>query len=386
MSLKKFIESKTAPGVILCLSAVLALIFANSPLNHFYEGFKNLPVLLQVGSFSIDKPLLLWINDGLMAIFFLLIGLEIKRELIEGHLSDYRQALLPAIAALGGLVVPALIYSYFNWGDPIAIQGWAIPSATDIAFALGVLLMLGDRVPASLKICLVAVAIIDDLAAVIIIALFYTADISLISLSLSFIGLSIALLLNLKGVTKIGPYVLLGIFIWACVLKSGVHATLAGVALGLIIPLRVENSKGESPLKVMEHSLHSFVAFVVLPVFAFANAGLSFSGVTIEKLLNPVTIGIALGLFVGKQAGVMIATFIGYRLSLCRLPEGVTWTQFYGMALLTGIGFTMSLFIGTLAFTDIEMATPVRLGVLIGSILSALAGVAVLLIGRRNDS
>jgi len=386
MSLKKFIESKTAPGVILCLSAVLALIFANSPLNHFYEGFKNLPVLLQVGSFSIDKPLLLWINDGLMAIFFLLIGLEIKRELIEGHLSDYRQALLPAIAALGGLVVPALIYSYFNWGDPIAIQGWAIPSATDIAFALGVLLMLGDRVPASLKICLVAVAIIDDLAAVIIIALFYTADISLISLSLSFIGLSIALLLNLKGVTKIGPYVLLGIFVWACVLKSGVHATLAGVALGLIIPLRVENSKGESPLKVMEHSLHSFVAFVVLPVFAFANAGLSFSGVTIEKLLNPVTIGIALGLFVGKQAGVMIATFIGYRLSLCRLPEGVTWTQFYGMALLTGIGFTMSLFIGTLAFTDIEMATPVRLGVLIGSILSALAGVAVLLIGRRNDS
>lgn len=386
MSFKNFIESKTAPGIILCISAVLALIFANSPLDSFYEEFKNIPVLLQVGSFSIDKPLLLWINDGLMAIFFLLVGLEIKRELIEGHLSDYRQALLPAIAALGGLIVPALIYSYFNWADPITIQGWAIPAATDIAFALGVLLMLGDRVPPSLKICLVALAIIDDLVAVIIIALFYTADISLISLALSFLGLSVALILNLKGVTKIGPYVLLGIFIWACVLKSGVHATLAGVALGLIIPLRVQNSKGESPLKVMEHSLHSFVAFAVLPVFAFANAGLSFSGLTVEKLLSPVTIGIALGLFIGKQVGVMLATFMACRFGLCRLPQGATWLQFYGMALLTGIGFTMSLFIGTLAFTDIEMATPVRLGVLIGSILSALAGVTVLLIGKRNDS
>lgn len=385
MSFKNFIESKTAPGIILCVSAVLALIFANSPLDGFYEEFKNIPVLLQVGSFSIDKPLLLWINDGLMAIFFLLVGLEIKRELIEGHLSDYRQALLPAIAALGGLIVPALIYSYFNWGDPITIQGWAIPSATDIAFALGVLLMLGDRVPSSLKICLVALAIIDDLAAVIIIALFYTADISLISLALSFLGLSVALLLNLKGVTKIGPYVLLGIFIWACVLKSGVHATLAGVALGLIIPLRVQNSKGESPLKVMEHSLHSFVAFAVLPIFAFANAGLSFSGLTVEKLFSPVTIGIALGLFIGKQVGVMLATFMACRFGLCRLPQGATWLQFYGMALLTGIGFTMSLFIGTLAFTDIEMATPVRLGVLIGSILSALAGVAVLLKTTRNS-
>lgn len=235
MSFKNFIESKTAPGIILCISAVLALIFANSPLDSFYEEFKNIPVLLQVGSFSIDKPLLLWINDGLMAIFFLLVGLEIKRELIEGHLSDYRQALLPAIAALGGLIVPALIYSYFNWADPITIQGWAIPAATDIAFALGVLLMLGDRVPPSLKICLVALAIIDDLVAVIIIALFYTADISLISLALSFLGLSVALILNLKGVTKIGPYVLLGIFIWACVLKSGVHATLAEELWSLLL-------------------------------------------------------------------------------------------------------------------------------------------------------
>lgn len=383
MNFKHFIESKTAPGVILCLSSLLAIIFANSPLNAAYEGFKNIPVMLQIGSFSIDKPLLLWINDGLMAIFFLLVGLEIKRELIEGHLSDYRQALLPAIAALGGLIAPALIYIYFNWNDPITIQGWAIPAATDIAFALGVLLMLGSRIPASLKVCLVALAIIDDLAAVIIIALFYTADISIISLAFSLIGLFVALVLNLKGVTKITPYVLLGIFIWACVLKSGVHATLAGVALGLIIPLRIKNENGQSPLKIMEHSLHSFVAFAVLPVFAFSNAGLSFSGLTIEKLLSPVTLGIGLGLFIGKQAGVMISTFIACRLGLCRLPDDVTWVQFYGMALLTGIGFTMSLFIGTLAFTDIEMATPVRLGVLIGSILSIIAGVAILARNKR---
>lgn len=276
MSFSKLIASKTAPGILLCFSALLAIIFANTPLSGIYAGFKSVPVVLQVGDFIIDKPLLLWINDGLMAIFFLLIGLEIKRELLEGHLSSVQKAILPAIAAMGGLVVPALIYAYLNWGDPIALKGWAIPAATDIAFALGVIMLLGNRIPTSLKVCLVAIAIIDDLAAVIIIALFYTAEISTQSLFLAATGLSIAAFLNWRKVTNLGPYIILGLFIWACVLKSGVHATLAGVALGLLIPLKTKNKNGEAPLKIMEHTLHPWVAFAVIPTFAFANAGISF--------------------------------------------------------------------------------------------------------------
>lgn len=292
----KILHSKTAPGILLCLSALAALIFANTPLQDIYAGFKNIPVVFQAGSFLIDKPLLLWINDGLMAIFFLLIGLEIKRELLEWHLSSRDKAILPAIAAIGGLAVPALIYAYLNWNDVIAINGWAIPAATDIAFALGILMILGDRVPTALKVCLVAIAIIDDLAAVIIIALFYTAEISMQSLLLAGIGLSIAAFMNWRKVTSLGPYVIVGLFIWACVLKSGVHATLAGVALGLLIPLKAKNEDGKSPLKVMEHALHPWVAFGVIPIFAFANAGISFAGITMETFLQPVTLGIMLGL------------------------------------------------------------------------------------------
>jgi len=385
-SLIKIIHSKTAPGILLFASTIIALVFANSFLVDVYDGFKNIPVVFQVGAFEINKPLLLWINDGLMAIFFLLIGLEIKRELIEGHLSSRDKAILPAIAALGGLVVPAFIYAYINWNDAVAINGWAIPAATDIAFALGILMILGNRIPTALKVCLVAIAIIDDLAAVIIIALFYTAEISMQSMAWAFVGLAIAGFMNWRKVTNLGPYVILGLFIWACVLKSGVHATLAGVALGLIIPLKAKNKDGKAPLKVMEHFLHPWVAFVVIPVFAFANAGISFAGITLETFLQPITLGIMLGLFLGKQIGIMAITWLGCTLKICRLPEGVNWAQFYGMALLTGVGFTMSLFIGTLAFTDLALATPVRLGVLSGSVLSGISGVIVLLLTTHKKN
>lgn len=385
-AVSNFFQSKTAPGILLCLATVFALIMQNSGLSGLYDGFKNIPVVLQAGSFIIDKPLLLWINDGLMAIFFLLIGLEIKREVIEGHLSKREQIILPAVAALGGLVVPAVVYAYINWHDPETLRGWAIPAATDIAFALGVLILLGTRIPASLKVCLVAIAIIDDLAAIIIIAVFYTAETSLISLALAGVGLIIVFILNRRGVTNLGPYIVLGIIIWVFVLKSGVHATLAGVALGLLIPLSAKNAHGKSPLKVMEHALHPWVAFLVIPVFAFANAGVSLSGLSLSAFLHPVTLGIILGLFLGKQIGVFGLTAIAFKLKICKLPDGVTWLQFYGMALLTGIGFTMSLFIGTLAFDNIEHASAVRLGVLSGSFLSGVLGVMVLLASTKPQN
>ncbi|MAE51814.1 MAG: Na+/H+ antiporter NhaA [Micavibrio sp.] len=380
----RFFHSKTAPGILLCLAAFLAMVIENSPYQGLYDGFKNIPVVFQAGDFLIDKPLLLWINDGLMAIFFLLIGLEIKREILDGHLSKRDQVILPAVAALGGLAVPALIYAFINWGNAVTIQGWAIPAATDIAFALGVLILLGNRIPPALKVCLVAIAIIDDLAAIVIIALFYTAETSLMSLGLAFIGLTAAFVMNRRGVIKLGPYILLGFFIWACVLKSGVHATLAGVALGLLIPLRTKTDPDHSPLLQLEHTLHPFVAFVVLPVFAFANAGVSLSGLSLATFMQPIPLGIMLGLFFGKQLGVMGLTFLAISIKLCKLPEGVNWMQFYGMALLTGIGFTMSLFIGTLAFSDVEYASDVRVGVLSGSILSGVAGVSILLMSTHK--
>ena len=282
--------------------------------------------------------------------------------------------------------MPALIYAAFNMGNPDTISGWAIPAATDIAFALGVLTLLGNRVPNALKVCLVAIAIIDDLAAIIIIALFYTDDTSLYALSLAGAGLAFAFALNRLGVTRLGPYAMVGLFIWACVLKSGVHATLAGVALGLIIPLRVQNEHGLSPLKVMEHALHPWVVFAVIPLFAFVNAGLSFKGITLDTFMDPITVGIILGLFVGKQLGVFVFTYLARLVGICKLPNGVTWLHFYGLSLLTGIGFTMSLFIGTLAFNHVENITAVRLGVLTGSLLSAVVGIAILLLASRRAS
>ncbi len=383
LAIKKFYAMPAAPGIFLVIAASLAMIVQNSPLDWLYAMFKDVPVVLQIGAFKIDKPLLLWINDGIMALFFLLVGLEMKREMMEGHLSTKDQITLPLLAAIGGVAVPAIVFALLNLGSPETMRGWAIPAATDIAFALGILLVLGDRIPPALKVCLVAIAIIDDLAAIIIIAIFYTAETSLVSLGLAGFFLAIAYFLSRQGVARLGAYVVLGLLIWASVLKSGVHATLAGVALGLIIPLRAKNKDGKAPLKVMEHALHPWVAFGVLPLFAFANAGVSLQGLTLDSFLAPLPLGIMLGLFVGKQIGVMGITYVAVKMKLAKLPTGVNWMQFYGMALLTGVGFTMSLFIGTLAFSDVAQAVYVRIGVLSGSLLSAVVGIAVLLASTK---
>jgi Na+:H+ antiporter, NhaA family len=384
--LKEFFKLEAAGGILLGIAAILALVMENSPLNVFYDMILNTPVAVQVGAFAIDKPLLLWINDGLMAIFFLLIGLEIKREVLEGQLSSKEQVILPALAAVGGIAFPALIYSYFNWGDANAISGWAIPAATDIAFALGVITLLGDRVPQTLKICLVAIAIIDDLAAIIIIALFYTDNLSILSLGVGAIAIAGLAILNRRGVTSLTPYILIGIVLWACVLKSGVHATLAGVVIAMFIPLRAKNKLGGSPARSLEHGLHPWIAYAILPIFAFANAGVSLAGLSLEMLMQPITLGIALGLFFGKQIGIMTITAIGVATKICKLPKGVNWAQYYGMSLITGIGFTMSLFIGTLAFDSTENQTAVRLGVIAGSLLSGISGYLLLRFASKQKA
>ena len=378
--LAKLLHHEAAGGVLLIISAALALILDNSPLAWLYDALLATPVIVQIGALAIDKPLLLWINDGLMAIFFFLVGLEIKRELLVGRLSSWQQASLPAISALGGMLAPALIYVAFtiNSSDPVAIDGWAIPAATDIAFALGVLALLGNRVPPALKVFLLALAIIVDLGAIIIIALFYTADLSLISLAIGAVGAAILIGMNRAGVTRLAPYFLIGLVMWVCVLKSGVHATLAGVVIALTIPLRAENAEGQSPLRLLEEALHPWVILGIMPVFAFANAGVALTGLSFADLLAPIPLGIALGLFIGKQIGVFGFAWVGIKLGLCQLPTGVAWSQVYGIALLAGIGFTMSLFIGTLAFADPEHAAAVRLGVLCGSTLSGVLGYLVL--------
>jgi len=335
-------------------------------------------VPIGLAPFALDKSLLHWINDGLMAIFFFLVGLEIKRELVVGELSTPQQAALPAIAALGGMLVPALIYTGINWGDPIALRGWAIPAATDIAFAVGVLALLGDRIPAPLKIFLLALAIIDDLGAIIIIALFYTASLSLMALGLAAVGIAALVLLNHRGVTAIWPYLLIGLFIWVCVLESGVHATLAGVATALAVPLTAAPGHSESTLERLELAIGPWVRFAVLPVFAFANAGVSLAGMTLAHVTSAIPMGIALGLLIGKPVGIYAFSLAAIRMRLARKPEGATWPQIFGVAILGGIGFTMSLFIGMLAFTDAERAAEIRIGVLLGSLAAALAGYLVL--------
>jgi NhaA family Na+:H+ antiporter len=374
--MREFLRLEAAGGIVLFAAAILALIASNTPLAPLYDLFLNIPVEVRIGALYIGKPLLLWINDGLMAVFFLLVGLEIKREFREGELSTIGQALLPAIAAVGGMAVPALVYYLCNSGDPLALRGWAIPAATDIAFAVGVMSLLGPRVPIGLKVFLLALAIFDDLGAIIIIAVFYTSGLSTLSLLLAAVVLAAMLVLNLAGVTRVAPYALLGIVLWVCVLKSGVHATLAGVATALLIPMR--DADGESPLKHLEHVLHPWVAFMVVPLFGFANAGVSVAGMSLASLTGGVTLGIAAGLFIGKQIGVFGATFAAVKLGLGRLPEGTGWASIYGAAMLAGIGFTMSLFIGTLAWESADFAAPVRLGVLAGSLISGLAGYVLL--------
>ena len=376
--IQDFLKLETSAGFVLMAVALLALIANNSPLSGFYSSFLSTPVEIQFGTFEIAKPLLLWINDGLMAIFFFLVGLEIKNEVMEGELSTFDKAALPLFAAIGGILAPAAVYVFFNWTDPYLIKGWAIPAATDIAFALGILALVGSRVPVSLKILLLAVAIIDDLAAIIIIALFYTQDLSLVALGWGGVGAAGLFALNRMGVMRITPYALIGVFVWACVLKSGVHATLAGVITALAIPLKAKDPDESSPLHRAEHGLHIWVAFLILPLFAFANAGVSLKGVSFSDLLAPMPLGIALGLFAGKQFGVFTMAWLSVKLGWAKLPTGANWAQVYGIACLTGVGFTMSLFIGTLAFEGDETLNAVRLGVLMGSIASGVLGYVLL--------
>ncbi|CAB3802678.1 Na+/H+ antiporter NhaA [Pararobbsia alpina] len=373
-----FLKLESAGGLLLVVAAAFALICSNSPLRHAYDDLLKIPVEMRIGSFAVAKPLLLWINDGLMAIFFLLVGLEVKREVVEGELSTPAQVVLPVVAGLGGMVVPALIYLLFNRGNGAALNGWAIPTATDIAFALGILSLLGNRVPVSLKIFLTAVAIADDFGAIAIIALFYTAELSLPMLFSAIAAIAVLTALNLQKITRIAPYVIVGVILWVFVLKSGVHATLAGVAVAFAVPLKTTDARGHAPLHQLEHSLHPWVAFGILPIFAFANAGVSFAGVTLTALAEPLPLGIATGLFIGKLVGVGGASAALVRLGPARLPEGASWRQLVGVAALCGVGFTMSLFIGSLAFEGPEYFTPLRLGVLVGSMLSGVTGYLLL--------
>jgi len=391
-SLQEFLRLEAAGGLVLMAAAALALVVANSPLSGFYVGLLNVPVEIRVGALQIAKPLLLWVNDGLMAVFFLLVGMELKREVLEGHLSSLRLAVLPGFAALGGMLAPAALYVAFNRGDPAALGGWAIPTATDIAFALGVLSLLGGRVPAALKAFLLSVAIFDDLGAIVVIALFYTADLSLLSLGVAGVLILGLFVLNRAGVVSPAAYFLLGVPLWVAVLKSGVHATLAGVVLAMFIPLRparkenADRDAGGSLLRRLEHTLHPWVAYGVLPLFAFANAGVPILGLSLTDVGRPVPLGIATGLFVGKQVGIVGLCWLAVRLRLATLPEGVDWRALHGTSLLCGIGFTMSLFIASLAFErgGGSAGGLDRLGILLGSLLSGLGGYLLLRAALRG--
>jgi len=368
------------------LSAVLAILLANSFLASYYQLLLSTPVEVRIGVLEIAKPLLLWVNDGLMAVFFFLVGLELKRELIEGELSDKRNIILPGVGAIGGMFVPAAIYIYLNMNDSTAMKGWAIPAATDIAFALGVLMLLGSRVPNSIKLFLTSLAIFDDIGAILIIAIFYTAKISFTSLVIFFLCLPVLFVLNKRNVISKSPYLLIGLIMWVAMLKSGVHATLAGVVLAFFIPMRSKTEPDYSPLKSLEHDLHSVVAFFVLPVFAFANAGIGLKGVGMEQLFHSVPLGIALGLFFGKQIGVFGFCFLIVKTGLTKLPEGINWLSLYGTSALCGIGFTMSLFIGSLAFeeTGVNLLFDERLGVIFGSLASGIFGYLILYLSLRS--
>ena len=374
----EFMKLESAGGLLLLIAAVLAMIVANSPLAATYEALLATPVAIQVGALVINKPFFLWVNDGLMAIFFFLIGLEIKREFLEGELSSFSQVVLPGMGAIGGMAVPAAIYVWFNLGDAIALDGWAIPVATDIAFALALLGVFAARVPVALTVFLLTLAIFDDLAAIVIIALFYSGDLSVAALVSGGIALAIAVAMNLYGVTRTSAYVLLGIVLWVAVLKSGVHATLAGVLIALCIPIR--DAEGGSPLKELEHDLHTPVAFVILPLFALANAGLALGGMSLSDLAHPVTFGVIAGLFVGKPIGILLFVGLAVLLGMAQLPRNVTWLQITGVSFACGIGFTMSLFIAGLAFEhgSGDYFNGDRLGILVGSVLSAIAAYLVL--------
>ena len=381
-TIKNFVRLESAGGIVLMAAAALALLAANTGAAGLYAYFIDTPVEVRVGGLQIAKPLFLWVNDGLMAIFFFLVGLELKREFLEGELSRPANVLLPAVGAVGGMVVPVGIFVFMNQGDAVAMQGWAIPAATDIAFALGILTLLGSRVPVSLKVFLVSLAIFDDLGAIVIIAIFYSADLSTAALAVALACLAALALMNRRDVMSVSSYVLVGVIMWIAVLKSGVHATLAGVALAAFIPMRDPDNETYSPLRELEHDLHQVVAFGVLPLFAFVNAGIDLGGIGVENLLHPVPLGIAAGLFVGKQIGIFLLCFMAIKLGLARLPDGANWGGLYGVSTLCGVGFTMSLFVGSLAFENTvinqDMIFDERLGIILGSLLSGIMGYVVL--------
>jgi len=382
-AIDRFFKHEAAGGILLMASAAAAMIVANSSLNGAYDGALSSYLSVTLNGEGLSKPLILWINDGLMAVFFFLIGLELKREILEGKLKNPSDVILPGMAAVGGMIVPALIFASFNWGQP-SISGWAIPAATDIAFALGILALVGSRAPTSLKVFLLTLAILDDLGAIVIIALFYTADLKLDYLYLALLPLAGLIWLNMKGAHRIAPAILLGTIMWFFVLKSGVHATLAGVITAFCIPLK--DKWGKSPLHALEHGLTPYVLYLIVPIFAFANAGVVLAGLTLDQLLAPLPLGIALGLIVGKQLGVFGITFVMVKTGLARMPSGANWLHIYGISCLAGIGFTMSLFIGGLSFSDPTLMNEVRLGVLSGSVLSAILGYTALSLAIKRQN
>lgn len=380
--LDRFFKHEAFGGILLMASAIAALIVANSALAPIYNDILGSYVAVTYDGEGLKKPLILWINDGLMAIFFFLIGLELKAELMEGKLKNPRDVVLPGMAAVGGMVVPALVFAWFNWGLP-SINGWAIPAATDIAFALGLLALVGSRAPASLKVFLLTLAILDDMGAIIIIALFYTAELNVTYLMWALLPLAAMIALNLRGTHRQAATILLGIILWFLVLRSGVHATLAGVVTAFCIPLK--DRWGKSPLHALEHAVSPWSTYVIIPIFAFANAGVVLAGMSVADLFQPLPLGIALGLLLGKQIGVFGITFLMVKFGMARLPHGANWLHIYGIACLAGVGFTMSLFIGGLSFSDPEMMNQVRMGVLSGSILSGILGYAALMIASAKS-
>jgi len=377
-AIKNFFSREEKSGILLLIFATLALIVVNSPLQSIYYDVKYASIPISLGDFNFTKSISHWVNDGLMAIFFFVIGLELKREILEGELSSFDRIVLPAIAAIGGMVAPALVYFFINYGNPENMSGWAIPTATDIAFSLAVLLIIGKQVPLSLKVFLLSLAIIDDLGAVLIIAFFYTSEISSTYLLYSAIILLLLVVINLYGVQKMFLYILLGIFLWYFVLKSGIHATIAGVVLAATIPNSENPNYEESMLKKLEHKLHNFVGIIVLPIFAFFNSDINFGDVTLNSIYSPLSLGIILGLLIGKPIGITLFTYIGLKTRIFTLPEGVSLNDILGLSFLCGIGFTMSLFINGLAFTDINLIDSSKLGIFIGSIVSAIAGYIIL--------
>jgi NhaA family Na+:H+ antiporter len=382
VAIRDFLRLQSAGGLLLMVATGVALVLANTRARGLYQAFLETPVEIRLGAFQLAKPLLLWINDGLMAVFFFLVGLEIKREVVEGELSSRSQIALPALAAAGGMTAPALIYWWFTHGDTVAVQGWAISAATDIAFALGVLSLLGARVPRGLKVLLLTLAILDDLGAILIIGLVYTDRLSWLSLGLAAAMIVVLAAFNAAGVRAIPPYFFVGLALWVAVLKSGIHATLAGVILALFIPIRSDHPEGASPLRQLEHDLHPVVAFGIMPLFAFANAGVSVQGLSLRLLLEPVPFGIVMGLLLGKTAGVFAMSSAAIGLRIARMPEGASWGSLLGASILCGIGFTMSLFIANLAFAEgaPELAVKAVLGVLVGSLVAAVLGYLVLVV------